>query len=301
VLIENKKKDEQMTFQAKLSKGDFALLAELNTPKGVDISDIVTHAGHLKSRIDAVVIPDMDNGVMHMSALAGGAIIRQQGLEPVIHVYGRDRNRMALQGDMLGAHVLGIRNLLVVQGESIANGDQPSAKPVDDLNETELLAMIDSLMKGRDLAGFELMGKPDFFTGCQVEAIQDDAHLEQEYIRAKAKVDAGARYIIVPPVFDIEYYTHILNKFRSLNIPVIATVFLLKNVGMARYILINDPASKLSEALISRIRKAKDREMECIRIAGEMIKALKKEVQGIKISALGWEDRLPAILDSAKF
>ncbi len=288
-----------MTIQAKLSKGEFVILAEMNTPKGIDISDLVTNVKHLKSRIDAVVIPDMDNGVMHMSALAGGAIIRQQGLAPVIHVYGRDRNRMALQGDMLAAHVLGIHNLLVVQGEPIAQGDHQNAKPVDDLNELGLLAMVHSLLKGSDLAGFELKGKPEFFTGCQAQPIRDDDHLEEELIAAKAKVEAGAQYIMVPPVFDIDYYTQILNKFKSLDVPVIATVFMLKNVGMARYISINDPGSRLSESLITRIRKAKDREIECIRIAGEMIKALKKEAAGIKISASGWEDRLPAILDCA--
>ncbi|MDA3789600.1 MAG: methylenetetrahydrofolate reductase [Desulfobacula sp.] len=286
-----------MTLQTKFSKGEFVILAEMNTPKGVDISDLVTNARHLKSRIDSVVIPDMDNGVMHMSALAGGSIIRQQGLEPMIHIYGRDRNRMAIQGDMLAAHVLGIHNLLVVQGDDIAHGDHQNAKPVDDLNELDLLAMVQSLLKGTDLAGFELQGKPEFFTGCQVQPIRDDSHLEEEFISAKAKVDAGAQYIMVPPVFDIAYYTQILNKFKSLNVPVIATIFMLKSVGMARYISINDPGSRLTESLISRIRKAKDRESECIHIAGEMIKALKGEAQGIKISASGWEDRLPAILD----
>jgi len=288
-----------MTFHNKLSKGDFVVLAEMNTPKGVDISDLVTNVRHLKSRIDSIVIPDMDNGVMHMSALAGGSIIRQQGLEPMIHIYGRDRNRMAIQGDMLAAHVLGIHNLLVVQGENIINGDHQNATPVDDLNELDLLGMVQSLMKGTDLAGFELKGKPSFFTGCQVQPIRDDGHLEKEFKNAGAKVSAGAQYIMVPPVFDIAYYTKILNKFKSLNVPVIATVFMLKSVGMARYISINDPGSRLSESLISRIRKAKDREAECIRISGEMIKELKKEAQGIKISASGWEDRLPAILDCA--
>ena len=297
-LIGNKK-DEQMTFQNKLSKGDFVVLAEMNTPKGVDISDLVTNVRHLKSRIDAVVIPDMDNGVMHMSALAGGSIIRQQGLEPVIHIYGRDRNQMAIQGDMLAAHVLGIHNLLVVQGENIIHGDHQNAKPVDDLNELDLLDMVQSLVKGTDLAGFELKGRPQFFTGCRVQPIRDDNHLEKEIISARAKIDAGAQYIMVPPVFDIAWYTQILNKFTSLNVPVIATVFMLKNVGMARYLSINDPGSKLSEELITRIRKAKDRETECIHIAGEMIKELKAEVEGIMISASGWEDRLPAILDCA--
>jgi len=108
-----------MSFQEKLSSGDFAVLAEMNPPKGIDISNLITHATHLKSRIDAVVIPDMDSGVMQMSALACGSLMKQQGIDPVIHVYGRDRNRMALQGDLLAAHVLGIHNFLVVQGEEM--------------------------------------------------------------------------------------------------------------------------------------------------------------------------------------
>ncbi len=288
-----------MTLQKKIAGGDFAVLVEMNIPKGVDISDLVTHVRQLKSRIDAVVIPDMDVGVMRMSALGGAAVIRQQGLEPVIHIYGRDRNRMAIQGDVLAAQVLGVHNLLVVQGDTMANSDHPSAKVVDDLNELDLLEMVSSLQKGTDLAGFDLKGKPTFFTGCQVPPIRDDEHLAEEYEKAKAKVGAGAQYIMVPPVFDVPAYLHILNTFKSLNVPVIATVFMLKNVGMARYISLNDPGSRLSDTLISRIRKAKDREAECIRIAGEMILSLKSEVQGIKISAVGWEDRVPAILDCA--
>ena len=137
-----------MSFQAKLSSGEFAVLAEMNTPKGIDISELITNVRYLKSRIDAIVIPDMDNGVMHMSALAGGALMRQQGIELLIHVYGRDRNRMALQGDLLAAHVLGIHNLLVVQGEDMANGDHQDAFPVNDLDEIALLRMVGSLTRG---------------------------------------------------------------------------------------------------------------------------------------------------------
>jgi len=186
-----------------------------------------------------------------------------------------------------------------VQGDAMANSDHPAAKAVDDLNELDLLSMVQSLQKGVDLAGFDLKGKPAFFTGCQVQPIRDDKHLLEEYEKAKEKVAAGAQFVMVPPVFDIPVYTQILNKFKSLKVPVIATVFMLKNVGMARYISINDPGSGLSDELISRIRKAKDRESECVHIAAEMIQSLKSVAQGVKISALGWEDRLPAILDCA--
>ena len=288
-----------MSFQSKLSSGEFTVLAEVDTPKGIDISDLVSNARYLKSRVDAVVIPDMDNGVMHLSALASGSLMRQQGIEPMIHVYGRDRNRMALQGDLLSAHVLGIHNVLVVQGEDMINGDHQDAKTVDDLDEMGILEMIRSLNSGKDMAGFDLKGKPELTAGCAVPPMADEKQIQQEVETAEKKIKAGAGYIVLPPVFDIGFYTQMINAFKSLNVPVIASVFLLKNVGMARYISINDPNARLSEDLIRRIRKATDREAECISIAGEMAKSLKETAQGIKISALGWEDRLPAILDSA--
>lgn len=288
-----------MTIQTRFKKGEFTVFAETVPPKGVDISDLVTNIRHLKSKVDAVVIPDMDSGIMHMSAIAAGSIIRQQGLEPVIHVSSRDRNRIALQGDFLAAHVLGIHNLMVVKAENVINGDHQNATQVDDLNESELLIVMQSLMEGTDFAGFELKGIPQFFPGYQVQPILDNDHLKKELEDARIKIEAGAQYLMIPPVFDMTYYKHILNTFQSLGVPVVASVFMLKNVGMARYISINDESSRLPESLISRVRKAKNREIECITIAGEMIKELKPVVQGVKISAIGWEDRLPAILDTA--
>jgi 5,10-methylenetetrahydrofolate reductase len=288
-----------MSLKKRFSSGEFVVFAEVHTPKGVDISDLVANARRLKGRVDAVIVPDMDNGIMQMSSLAGGMLMRQQGLEAVIHVYGRDRNRMALQGDILAAHVLGIQNLLVVRGEEMANGDHREAKPVDDLDELAILKMIRSLQEGVDLAGFELKGAPEFTTGCAIAPFSDDAQMEKEIEAARQKVAAGAEFILTPPVFDMAFYTEFVKKLKPLNVPVVATVFLLKNVGMARYMAVNDPSVRMSEDMINRIRKAPDREVECVRIAGEMAAGLKKVVQGIKISTLGWEHRLPAILESA--
>ena len=288
-----------MSLRAKLTSGQWVILAEMDTPKGVDISNMVSHARFLKSRVDAVVLPDLDTGVMHLNALAGGSILNQQGIEPVIHVYGRDKNRMALQGDLLAAHVLGIHNLMVVQGEEMINGDHPDSKIVDDVDELGILNMIQTLMAGTDLAGFELHGRPEFTFGIVAPPISDENQLKQAVTDAGRKVTAGAGYIVLQPVFDLDFYKQVISAFSSLNVPVIASVFLLKNVGMARYISINDPSFRLSEDVIRRIRKARDRDTECVAIAGEMIRSLKEITQGIKISALGWEDKLPAILDSA--
>ncbi|MBC2737581.1 MAG: 5,10-methylenetetrahydrofolate reductase [Desulfobacteraceae bacterium] len=288
-----------MSFQRRLASGDFVVLAEMNTPKGVNVAELVANARKIKGRVDAVIIPDMDNGVMRMSALAGGALIHQQGMEAIIHLYCRDRNRMALQGDVLAAHLLGIRNLVVVPGEEMANGDHRDATVVNDLDELELLGAIRSLQNGVDMSGFSLNGNPEFMTGCTLGAFADEQALDAELAALEKKVAAGAGFVITPPVFDVERSAADLEKIAALKVPVIATVFLLKSVGIARYMSLNEPGAHISEEMIKRIRKAPNREMECQRIAGETIAQLKNLVQGVKIETLGWEHKLPTILGFA--
>jgi len=288
-----------MSFQKRLLTGEFVVLAEMNTPKGVDISQFVTMARRLKGRVDAVTVPDMDNGIMRMSALAGGVLLNQQGIESVIHVYCRDRNRMALQGDMLAAYTLGIQNLIVVCSEDMANCDHPDSRPVDDLDEVGLIGAVRSLQRGVDLAGLELNGAPSFITGCTMAQCDDEQALDRELELTRKKVEAGAEFVVTPAVYDLRLFASFMDRAGGLGVPIIATVFLLKSVGSARYIANTEPASGLSEELIRRIRKASDREMECVRVAGETAAALKEVAQGVRIITLGWEHRLPAILDYA--
>lgn len=288
-----------MNLKQKLASGEFIVLAEMETPRGVDISELVANAQRLKGRVDAVVVPDMDYGAMRLSALAGAALMHQQGLVPVIHVYGRDRNQMALQGDLLGAFVLGVRHLVVVAGEPISHCDHRKAKAVDDLDELAILQMIRGLQQGQDLAGFELKGAPAFTTGCTLPAPAEESAFDAALEVARRMIGAGAEYLLAAPMFDAGHAAARLEKARRLGVPVIPTVLLLKSVGMARYISVNEPGAKLSESLIARIRKAPDREEECLRIAAELIAAFKASAAGVKLQALGWEHRLPAVLDLA--
>lgn len=290
-----------MSFQKQLSTGEFVVLAEMNTPKGVDTSQLVANARRLKGRIDAGIVPDMDNGIMRMSALAGGVLLQQQGIESIIHVYCRDRNRMALQGDILAAYGLGIQNLIVVCSEDMANCDHQDSRPVDDLDEVGLIGAIRSLQEGVDLAGLELDGKPNFMVGCTMAQYADEEELDRELELTRKKVEAGAGFVVTPAVYDLNRFSSFLEQAGGLGVPLIGTVFLLKSVGSARYIATTEPASGLSEDLIRRIRKASDREMECIRVAGETVAGLKELAQGVRIITLGWEHRLPAILDYAGF
>ena len=288
-----------MSFQKRLTAGDFVVLAEMDTPKGVDISDLVTNARRLKGRVDAVVIPDMGNGVMRMSALGGSVLMQQQGLEAIMRICCRDRNRIALQGDLLSAYILGVQNIIVVKGEEMAFGDHINAKEVYDLREAELLGALKYLQQGTDLAGIELKGAPNYVMGCNMEPYADDAALEAELESAREKIAAGAQFIVTPPVFDLDRFAGFMDKAKDLNVPIIPTVFLLKSVGIARYMSTNLPGMHISEELIQRIRKAPDRVTECLRIAGETVAALKKMAQGVHIVTLGWEYRLPSILDYA--
>jgi methylenetetrahydrofolate reductase (NADPH) len=290
---------EPMSFQKRLSAGEFVVLAEMNTPKGVDTSQLVNEARRLKGRVDAVTVPDMDNGIMRMSALAGGALLNQQGIEPILHVYCRDRNRMALQGDVLAAYGLGIQNLIVVGSEDVANCDHQDIKTVNDLDELGLIGAICMLSRGVDLAGLELDGTPSFSVGCTMAPWADEGALDREIEVTRQKVAAGARFVVTPPAYDVNLFAGFVNRAQVLGVPIIATVFLLKSVGSARYIASTEPAAGLSEDLIRRIRKASDRETECLKIAGETAAALKNLAQGVRFVTLGWEHRLPAILDYA--
>jgi 5,10-methylenetetrahydrofolate reductase len=288
-----------MSFQKRLTSGEFVVLAEMNTPKGVDISELVTNARRIKGRVDAVIVPDMDNGIMRMSALAGGVLMHQQGVESIIHVYCRDRNRMALQGDILAAHVLGIQNLVVVHSEEMGKGDHRDAKPVDDMDELELLGAIQSLQQGVDMAGFDLNGSPSLTVGCTIAPSGDRDAFDKELSLARKKIEAGAQFVITPPVYDLDRFATNMDAFKTLGVAIIPTVFLIKSVGIARYISTYEPGAHISEDLIKRIRKASDTETECLRIAGETVSGLKKVAQGVHIITLGWEYRLPEILDYA--
>ena len=288
-----------MSFQKRLSAQEFVVLAEMHTPKGVNITRLVNDARRIKGRVDAVVIPDMDNGIMRMSALAGGVLMQQQGVEPIIHLYCRDRNRMALQGDALAAHVMGIQNLLITHSETMDQSDHREAKEVYDIDELELVKAIDGLTKGKDMGGFELDGAPTFTSGCTIGSYGDPAGLTEELSGAREKIEAGASYIITPPVFDLDKFRSFMAEAKQLAVPVIPTVFLIKSLAIAQYIASSEPEAGISDELIRRIRKSSDRELEGIKIAGEMLEGVKDMAQGVMLQTLGWEHKLPDILDAA--
>ena len=289
-----------MSFQQKLFSGDFIILAEFDPPKGVDVSDLFLNIIKIKGRVDGVIVPEMAQAVMRMSALGGAALMQQHGMETIMQLCCRDRNRLALQGDILAAYMFGIKNLLVVPGEEIVYGDHIDANQIADMDELTLLRAIKGLQNGYDMAGMELKGAPEFVTGCSIKPAKNEMALEAELGLAQKKVKEGARFVVTPPVFNIPAFTYFMDKAKRLGVPVIATVFLLKSVGVARYISTNVPGPPIPEEMITRIRKAPDRVAECISIAGELVTTLRGLCQGVQLVTMGWENRLPAILDAAR-
>jgi 5,10-methylenetetrahydrofolate reductase len=286
-----------MRLKDKLASGEFAILTEMEPPKGVDVSGMVSGASKVKGAVDAFVVPEMSNAVMRMSALGGAMILQGKGMETVMQISCRDRNRLALQADLLAAYGCGIQNIMAVTGEEPNYGDHHQAKAVYDITISEMLKGIKTLQSGKDMAGIELLGAPKFFTGATLNTGAKGEDLEKELLLMKEKIESDVGFFITPPLFDIDDLKSFLKHTDTGNAVIIPTVLLLKSVGMARYMARSMDHINIPDDLIKRIQKAGDKVHECILIAKEMVKSVKAEgFGGVMISTMGWEARLPEIL-----
>ncbi len=290
-----------MPLQDKIESGGFVALGELEPPKGADFSLFLSNANLVKGRVDALVVPEMANAVMKAGSLGGCMFLQNQGLETVLQVCCRDRNRLALQADLLAAAAMGIRNVMVVGGEDINTGDHHQARDVYDLNVLQFLEGIRELQAGRDMAGIGLRGAPRFFVGTAINAGATGGALNIELEELKQKIDLGVKFVVTTPVFDLFRFENLLKRMGTENVAVIPTVLLLKSAGMARYIDRNVRHIAIPPETIRAIQKAPDKVRHCIKLAGETVAALKDMgLAGVVISTIGWEDKIPQILDQAK-
>jgi 5,10-methylenetetrahydrofolate reductase len=286
-----------MQLKRRFETGEFAILAEMEPPKGVDTSQMVASAKRVKDLVDAFVVPEMSNAVMRMSSLGAAMILQRQGLEAVVQVCCRDRNRIALQADLLAAYGCGIGNVMAVTGQDPSYGDHHKARPVYDIDIFELLRAIQDLQKGRDMAGVELAGSPQFLVGSTVAAGAKGKSTELELEEMNKKMQAGAGFFITPPMFEVASLKPFMKRVDRDKTIIIPTVLLLKSLGMARYIARNMQDVYIPEELIERIRKSPDKVRECTQIAGELAATLKREgFDGVLLATLGWEHKLPEIL-----
>jgi methylenetetrahydrofolate reductase (NADPH) len=287
-----------MQLKRKFDAGEFAVLAEMEPPKGVDVSTMVTCALRVKGKVDAFVVPEMSNAVMRMSSLGGAMILQAKGMKTVLQLNCRDRNRIALQADLLAASACGIANVMAVTGEDLSYGDHFQARSVYDIDLLELLGAIRQLQKGKDMAGIELSGAPEFLVGATVNAGAKGKSPELVIEEMNKKIEAGVRFFISPPLYDLSAIKPFMKRADIQKVKIIPTVLLLKSLGMARYIMRNMEDVYVPESLLDRIQKSPDKVRECIQIASEMVSLLKHEgFSGVHIATLGWEHKLHDILE----
>ena len=290
-----------MPLEEKVKNREFVVLGEFEPPKGVDFSQFLSNAGKVKGRIDALVVPEMANAVVKASSLGGCAFLKTHGFETVFQVCCRDRNRLALQADILAASALGISNIMALHGEDIRYGDNPQARDVYDIDLMQLLETLEKFQGGKDMAGVELKGAPRFLVGSVLNAGAIGGALDIEISNLNKMVEKGVGFVITSPVFDLHRFKQVVKRVDTSRVALIPTVLLLKSVGMARYIDRNIKNISIPSEIITDIQKAPDRVRECIRITADLINGIKEMgMAGVMISTVGWEDRLPQVLDEAR-
>jgi methylenetetrahydrofolate reductase (NADPH) len=291
-----------MSLQSKLESGGFAITCEVGPLKGTDITEVEENAEILKGKVDAANVTDQQSSVMRLGSMATSAILVQKGLEPIFQMTCRDRNRIALQSDLLSAWVLGIRNVLALTGDLPSLGDHPQAKPVYDLDSVTLLHTISRLNEGFDMNGNELKGKTGFFPGAVVKVESDtEASMELQIAKLGRKVAAGARFIQTQAVYSPENFGKFMKRIEQYKVPVLVGVIPLKSAGMAKYMNKSVSGVFVPDDLIQKMSDAakEDREKVGLQICADLIKQLKPMCQGVHIMAIGWEKKVPQIMQMA--
>ena len=289
-----------MSLRSQLEAGKFVITTEIGPLKGTDITEVEEVAELLTGKVDGANATDQQSSVMRLGSLVTCHILKQKGLDPILQMTCRDRNRLALQSDLLSAWVMGIQNVLALTGDLPELGDHPQAMKVYDLDSVTLLQAISKLNEGYDMSGGELQGKPDFFSGAVVKVVNDtEASLELQLIKLEKKIEAGARFIQTQAVFEADAFDRFMKKAAKFNVPILAGVIPLKSAGMARFMNKNVSGVFVPDELIDRMAQAEDKSKTGIEIAADLMKELKGLCQGIHIMAIGAERKVPVIIEAA--
>lgn len=286
--------------QKALESGEFAVTAELAPPKGTDFSHALQNAELFGDRVHAINVTDFQSSSLKATSLAMCKALIDLGLEPVFQITGRDRNRIAIQGEMLSAGFFGVKNLLALTGDHTTVGDNPGAKPVYDLDSIGILQAAAMLASGIDMGANKLEGSPSFFLGASVTPEYDP--IELQLIKMKKKIIAGAKFFQTQAVYDIRTIEKFKEVTKHLNTKILVGIIPLKSAGMARFMNKKIPGINVPDELIDRLKLCKDPVQEGIKIAGEFIVELKNRnlCDGVHIMAIGAEKNVPLILDAAE-
>ena len=281
--------------------GQFVVTAEVGPPKGIHLEHMVEEAKLYLKDLDAVNITDNQSSVMRTSTLATCIALKNAGLNPIYQATCRDRNRIALQSDLLGAAALGIDNILCLTGDHTKMGDHPGAKPVFDLDSVSLLHTVCQLEKGVDLGGNPLVGEaPKFAKGAVVSPCSDS--VDAQLAKMERKVMAGAEYFQTQAVFEPEKFIAFMEKAKQFGKPVQLGVIIPKNVGMCKFMNANVAGVHVPEYMLDELRADKEKTkagITGVEIAARIIRECRPYCQGVHIMSLGWESKIPALMELA--
>ncbi len=285
-----------------LNSGKFLVSGEIGPPKGPDIEEMKEHIELLKDRVHAMNITDNQSSVMRYPSIATALLIKEAGGEPNLQVTCRDRNRMAIEADLLFACTRGIRSVLCLTGDSVPVGDHKDAKPVFDIESVQLLNLIRTMEEGKDLGGNEMNAPVKFFKGAIVtpEAVP----LEPQLIKFEKKVEAGAEWFQTQAIYDMNNFAKFMKTARGYPVKIQAGLVLLVSAGMARYMNGNVPGVFVPDELIDEMASAeKGKALDTgINIMARQIKQIREEglADGVHIMAIGKEGVVPRILEEAE-
>jgi 5,10-methylenetetrahydrofolate reductase len=287
-----------MKLTDRIKSGDFVVTGEVAPPKGTDVSAMLEEARPLAGLVDAVNVTDNQSAVMRLSSLAAAVKLKEAGFAPVYQLTCRDRNRLALQSDLLGAAALGIENVLLLTGDYVNKGDNPDAKAVYDLDSVQLIQCARGLTEGRDMVGNKLQGRADFCLGAVVSPATEPA--EAQIIKLAKKIGVGASFIQTQAVYDVAEFARFLQAVRDYGItaPVLAGIVMLKSAAMARYMNRNVPGVKVPDNLIRELEETPKEKLKenSVRITVRLINELRGLVSGVHLMPLGWTKLVPEVL-----
>lgn len=289
------------SFRDTLNSGKFIVTSEVAPPKGTNLEGMLHHIELLKDKVDAINVTDHQSSVMRFPSIGGCLAIKEHGGEPILQVTCRDRNRLALQAELLFAYTRGIRNVLCLTGDAVPVGDHKEAKGVFDFDSLQLLKTIRLMESGKDIGGNDLDGAVEFCAGAIVTP--ESQPIEPQLIKFEKKVEAGAEFFQTQGVYDLENFAKFMDYARQFKVKILAGILLLASARMARYFTENLPGVFVPQNLIDELANAPKGEAlaKGIEIAGRMIAALKKDsiCDGVHVMAIGREEVVPDILAAA--
>lgn len=290
-----------LAFREVLNSGKFVVTSEIGPPKGTNIEKMLHHIDLLKDRVDALNVTDHQSSVMRFPSLGGCLAIKERGGDPILQVTCRDRNRLALQAELLFAYTRGVRNVLCLTGDAVVVGDHKGAKGVFDLDSVQLLRAIREMESGRDIGGNDLDGSVEFCAGAIVTPEANP--IEPQLLKFEKKIDAGAEFFQTQAVYDLDNFARFMRHARQFPVKVLAGIVLLVSARMAKYMTDNVPGIFVPPQLIDDLAAAPKGEAlsKGIEIAGQMIAALRKDslCDGVHIMAIGKEELVPQIMQAA--